>query len=60
MHEQMKIISEIGINHNGDFRKIEELIRQSAIGGADYARERRTNLHCHKFDKSKICVMFMA
>ncbi len=34
----MKIISEIGINHNGDFRKIEELIRQSAIGGADYAK----------------------
>ncbi len=30
----LKIISEIGINHNGDFRKIEELIRQSAIGGA--------------------------
>ena len=38
MHEQVKIISEIGINHNGDFRKIEELIRQSAIGGADYAK----------------------
>jgi len=34
----VKIISEIGINHNGDFRKIEELIRQSAIGGADYAK----------------------
>jgi sialic acid synthase SpsE len=34
----MKIISEIGINHNGDFRKIEELIRQSAVGGADYAK----------------------
>ena len=34
----MKIISEIGINHNGDFRKIEELIRQSAIAGADYAK----------------------
>ena len=35
---KMKIISEIGINHNGDFRKIEELIRQSKIGGADYAK----------------------
>lgn len=34
----MKIISEIGINHNGDFRLIEELIRQSSIGGADYAK----------------------
>lgn len=34
----MKIISEIGINHNGDFKKIEELIRQSALGGADYAK----------------------
>ena len=34
----MKIISEIGINHNGDFRKMEELIRQSSIGGADYAK----------------------
>ena len=32
------VIAEIGINHNGDFRKIEELIRQSAIGGADYAK----------------------
>ena len=34
----IKIISEIGINHNGDFRKIEELIRQSQIGGAYYAK----------------------
>jgi N,N'-diacetyllegionaminate synthase len=34
----MKIISEIGINHNGDFRRIEELIRQSALGGADFAK----------------------
>jgi len=34
----MKIISEIGINHNGDFRRIEELIRQSSLGGADYAK----------------------
>ena len=33
-----KIISEIGINHNGDFRLIEELIRQSAEGGADFAK----------------------
>ena len=32
------IISEIGINHNGDFKKIEEMIRQSAIGGADYTK----------------------
>tara|TARA_Y100001938_G_C7927318_1_gene347545 strand:- start:53 stop:757 length:705 start_codon:yes stop_codon:yes gene_type:complete len=34
----MKIISEIGINHNGDFKLIEELIRQSAVGGADFAK----------------------
>lgn len=34
----MKIISEIGINHNGDFRLIEELVKQSALGGADYAK----------------------
>ena len=34
----LKIISEIGINHNGDFRLIEELIRQSSIGGADFAK----------------------
>jgi len=34
----MKIISEIGINHNGDFRKMEELIRQSSIGRADYVK----------------------
>ena len=35
---KLKIISEIGVNHNGDFRKIEELIRQSKTGGADYAK----------------------
>ena len=34
----MEIISEIGINHNGDFRRIEEMIRQSASAGADYAK----------------------
>lgn len=34
----LQIISEIGINHNGDFRLIEELIRQSAAGGADFAK----------------------
>lgn len=34
----LRIISEIGINHNGDFRLIEELIRQSSIGGADFAK----------------------
>jgi len=36
--EKLNIISEIGINHNGDFRRIEELIRQSKAGGADYAK----------------------
>jgi sialic acid synthase SpsE len=35
---KLKIISEIGINHNGDFRLIEELVRQSKIGGADFAK----------------------
>jgi len=34
----LKIISEIGINHNGDFRLIEELIRQSSAGGSDFAK----------------------
>lgn len=34
----MKIISEVGINHNGDFRYIEELVRLSAAGGADFAK----------------------
>lgn len=34
----MKIISEIGINHTGVFKLNEELIRQSALGGADYAK----------------------
>lgn len=34
----MKIISEIGINYNADFRKIEEMVRQSAFGGADFAK----------------------
>lgn len=34
----MKILAEIGINHNGDFRLIQELVRQAAEGGADYAK----------------------
>lgn len=38
MKNELKIISEIGVNHNGDFRLIEELIRQSSIGGADFAK----------------------
>ena len=38
MKNELKIISEIGINYNGDFRLIEELIRQSALGGADFAK----------------------
>ncbi len=36
--EKLIIISEIGINHNGDFRRIEEMIRQSKAGGADVAK----------------------
>jgi sialic acid synthase SpsE len=35
---KLSIISEIGINHNGDFRLIEELVRQSKSGGADFAK----------------------
>jgi len=31
----LKIIAEIGINHNGNFDYIYELIRQASIGGAD-------------------------
>ena len=34
----MKIISEIGINHNGNFKLIEEMIRLSFLGGADFAK----------------------
>jgi len=34
----IKIIAEIGINHNGDFRLVEELIRQASLGGADFAK----------------------
>lgn len=34
----MKIIAEIGINYNTDFKKIEEMIRQCAYGGADFAK----------------------
>lgn len=34
----LKIIAEIGINHNGDFRLIEELVRQASSGGADFAK----------------------
>lgn len=34
----MKIISELGINHNANFHWINEMIRQSKIGGADYVK----------------------
>lgn len=34
----LKIIAEIGINHNGNPDYIPELIRQAAMGGADYAK----------------------
>jgi len=34
----LKIISEIGINHNGNFNWINELVRQSSVGGADYVK----------------------
>lgn len=34
----LKIIAEIGINHNGNPDLIPELIRQAAMGGADYAK----------------------
>ena len=36
--KSLNIISEIGINHNGDIRLVEELIRQSSEGGADFAK----------------------
>lgn len=36
--KKLKIIAEIGINHNGDFRKIEELVRQVSVGRTDYAK----------------------
>ena len=34
----VKIISEIGINYDGNFDLINEMIRQSKLGGADYAK----------------------
>ena len=34
----MKLISEIGINYNGNFNLIEEMIRLSSLGGADFAK----------------------
>lgn len=34
----LKIIAEIGFNHNGNVDYIPELIRQAAMGGADYAK----------------------
>lgn len=34
----IEIIAEIGINHNGNFNWIEELIRQAKIGGANLAK----------------------
>lgn len=35
---RLTIIAEIGINHNGNFALIQELVRQAAMGGADVAK----------------------
>lgn len=35
---RLQIIAELGINHNGDFRLIEEMVRQASLNGADYAK----------------------
>ncbi len=34
----LKIIADIGINYNADFRLVEEMIRQCYVGGADVAK----------------------
>jgi N-acetylneuraminate synthase len=39
----VKIISEIGINHNGSMEKCKELIMLSKIAGADYAKIQKRN-----------------
>lgn len=39
----VKIIAEIGINHNGDMELCKDLIRLSKISGADYAKIQKRN-----------------
>jgi sialic acid synthase SpsE len=35
---KLTIIAEVGINHNGNFALIQELVRQASIGGADITK----------------------
>ena len=39
----VKIISEIGINHNGSIEKCKELIMLSKVAGCDYAKIQKRN-----------------
>ena len=36
--KNMKIVAEVGINWNGNFKWTQELVRQAASGGADIAK----------------------
>ena len=38
MPETCKLVAEIGINHNGDMRIVEDLIREAASAGFDYVK----------------------
>ena len=38
MVNKVKVISEIGINHNGSMELCKELIMLSKVAGADYAK----------------------
>ena len=42
-NNNIKIISEIGINHNGDINLAKKLILLSAVAGADYVKIQKRN-----------------
>ena len=43
MYSKTKIISEIGINHNGSIKKAKELILLSKVSGCDYVKIQKRN-----------------
>lgn len=51
----VKIISEIGINHNGSITKCKELIMLSKIAGMDYVKNTKKKSRCMCSRTSKIC-----
>lgn len=52
----VKIISEIGINHNGNMEIAKELIMLSKVSGADYVKIQKKKSRCMCPGTSKISI----